>query len=635
VPRQRPHKPRKTGKRKKARDYGVIILWGLAFFCVTALYFFYDLPNINEVRPLDTRPSIAILADDGTLITRYGGLQGETAKMRDVPSYLIAAVLSVEDRRFYSHFGIDPLGLARAMFHNILAGHWVQGGSTITQQLAKNLFLTPDKTLRRKVQEAVMALEIEHKYSKDEILLAYLNRVYFGAGAYGVDAASRTYFGKPSSRLTLFESAVLAGLLKAPSRYSPATAPDLAVARAKTVIETMKEAGYINAHKAAQEIKNAHIDGVRALAGDLNHYFTDWVIEQADSFIESTDSDITIKTTLDPKLQLMAESRLKALFKKIPPEDKVTQGALVTQSPDGAVRAMIGGVDYAASQFNRATQALRQPGSAFKPFVYLAALEAGMDPDTQVEDARITDGSYRPDNYDNKYYGTVTLTEALAHSMNTATVRVLQQIGIGRLMDVAERMGFVHMPKPELSAGLGADETTLLELTNAYAIIANGGLAVWPYTVLSIKDGGGNLLYQRDEQEQPRVFAAKDINALNSMLEAATAPGSTGQAARLSSARAAGKTGTTQNYRDAWFMGYAGKFITGVWMGNDDATPMRGVTGGRYPAQLWHDDMEAAVTFDVPVFVPEELPSAVPEDSEFSSRLNRWQGSTAPPVYNR
>ena len=624
----------KTVRRKKTRDLGLIILWGLAVFCVAAFYFLYDLPDIDKVKPLDTRPSIIVQGNDGTLIARYGGMQGEVVKMRDVPPYMVAALLSVEDRRFYSHFGIDPLGLARAMVMNLRALRWVQGGSTITQQLAKNLFLTPDKTLRRKVQEALMALRIEHKFTKDDILLAYLNRVYFGAGAYGIDAAAKTYFGKPPAQLTLFESAVLAGLLKAPSRFSPATNPDLALARAKVVIETMKDAGYINTKTAALEIKNAHVQSMRSMSGDLNRYFADWVIDQVDSFIAATDSDIVVKTTLDPKLQLMAEAKQKALFRKLLPQDKVSQVALVTEAPDGAVLAMIGGVDYAASQFNRATQALRQPGSSFKPFVYLAAVEAGFGPDAKIEDAPVREGSYRPDNYDDKYYGTVTLTEALAHSMNTATVRLLSLVGVERLMDVAERMGFMHGPKPELSAALGSDETTLLELTNAYAIIANGGNAVGPYAVLSIRDGDGNLLYQHERPEPSRVFAAADIAALDGMLAQAVAPGGTGQAAKLSRGRTAGKTGTTQNYRDAWFMGYSDKLITGVWMGNDDATPMRGVTGGKYPAQLWHNYMNEAINFDIPVFVPEAMPALVPGDSEFSDRLNRWSPDNTP-VYNK
>jgi len=619
----------------------MFILLCFSVFCAGAVYFLYDLPDMDKVKPLDTRPSIVVLADDGTLIARYGGLQGDVVTMKDVPASLKYAVMAVEDRRFYSHFGIDPIGLTRAMWTNLRERRWVQGGSTITQQLAKNLFLTPDKTLRRKVQEALMALRIEHKYTKDEILLAYLNRVYFGDGAYGVDAAAKTYFNKPASKLNLYESAVLAGLLKAPSHFSPSNNPDLAMARAKVVIKTMEEAGYIDAKRAAWVIKSARPPGLKPMSGDLNRYFADWVIGQVDGFISSTSSDITVKTTLDPKLQLMAESKQRALFKKIPPKDNVTQAALLTEAPDGAVLAMIGGVDYGDSQFNRATQALRQPGSSFKPFVYLAALEAGLAPDTKIEDAPITEGKYRPENYGNEYYGTVTLTEALKHSMNTATIRLLKLVGVEKFVEVAVRMGFTHVPKPELSAGLGADEVNLLELTNAYAIIANGGTAVWPYAVLSIKDGEGHLLYQHEPPLPLQIFASHDIANLDGMLSEVVMPGGTGEAARLSHGRTAGKTGTTQNYRDAWFIGYSDRLVTGVWMGNDDGTSMSHVTGGKYPAQLWHNYMEEVINFNTPVFVPESTQPLVPADSEFSDMLNRWSsgsgftGDDAPPVYNR
>jgi penicillin-binding protein 1A len=626
-------RPRQWG----GKNIGKMALWGVAALFMLGVYFLYDLPDIDKVKPLDTKPSITILANDGALIARYGGLQGAVLGMEDLPPTLIEAVLSVEDRRFYSHFGIDPLGLARAMWTNLRAGRWVQGGSTITQQLAKNLFLTSDKTIRRKVQEALMALEIEHKFTKNEILTAYLNRVYFGAGAYGVDAAAKTYFSKPPSQLTLWESAVLAGLLKAPSRFSPATNPELAQKRAEVVIEAMKDAGYLDAKTTAREIRKikAHMSGP-ATAGDFNRYFSDWVVDQIGSFISATDGDIVVMTTLDPQLQRLAEEKQKELFKKIKPQDKVSQAALVTEDLNGAVLAMIGGVDYRASQFNRAIQAERQPGSAFKPFVYLAAIENGASPDDTIEDAPIKSGDYRPDNYDDKYFGEVTLTQALAKSLNTATIRLLQQTGIESLIDVAARMGFSGTLKPELASGLGTDEVTLLELTNAYAMIANGGYTVWPYAVLSIRDGQGQLLYQRTELEHPRAFSGRDIRALDDMLVQVIEEG-TGTAAQLSHGHVAGKTGTTQNYRDAWFLGYTDNLATGVWMGNDDATPMVRITGSKYPAQLWRDYMNEAIDVKVPEFAPE---SSAPDNGEFSGMLERWSsggsGNAADaPDYNR
>jgi penicillin-binding protein 1A len=594
--------PRKTGTHKKLlHTLGLLGIFSVVGFLAVMVFFTYDLPDIDKVKPLDTKPSITILAYDGSLMARYGGMSNETVAVKDLPKHLIEAVLSVEDRRFYHHFGIDPFGLARAMLANIRAGRWVQGGSTITQQLAKNMFLTPDKTLRRKVQEAVMAISIERKFSKDQILTAYLNRVYFGAGAYGVDAAAKVYFNKPATKVTRFEGAVLAGLLKAPSRFSPSSNPKLAKERAKTVIQEMREAGYINQKTADKEIKNARIQQVGSTTGALNHYFTDWIIDQIDSFITDDDGDVIVRTTFMPKLQLIAEAKQKAIFKAMKPTEKVSQAALVTLSPDGAVLAMTGGVDYMASQYNRAAQAKRQPGSAFKPFVYLAALESGYTPDSLIDDAKFTTGKYRPDNYDGQYYGKVTLTQALTHSLNTATVRLLQQIGVSKLIDVAERMGFEEKINPDLAAGLGTTEISLLEMTAAYATIQNGGYGLFPYGILTIRNESNEVLYQRQDTELAQNFSGNDIAQLDSMLVQVIAQG-TGQGAQLSRGHVAGKTGTTQNYRDAWFIGYTDRLITGVWMGNDDNMPMRKVTGGKYPARLWHDYMQDAIGVEVPSF---------------------------------
>ncbi|TAL34848.1 MAG: PBP1A family penicillin-binding protein [Alphaproteobacteria bacterium] len=616
----------------------VLSLWGFAGLAVIIGWCAWDLPSVSQIKPFEVQHSITILAADGTLIARYGGLKGDSVTVSQLPPYVSAAVLSIEDRRFYDHFGIDPLGLARAIYTNLKARRWVQGGSTITQQLAKNLFLTPDKTLRRKIQEAMLALWIEHRFTKEEILSAYLNRVYFGSGAYGIDAAAKTYFGKPATDITLWESAVLAGLLKAPSKYSPSSNPKLARDRAKTVIAKMEEAGYIDKGMKKQELDEARIRLAGAAAGDLNRYFADWVTEQIDSYITDAGRDLVVRTTFVPQLQLLAETREKALFKQLKPEQKISQAALVTMGPDGAVLAMIGGVDYEASQFNRATQAQRQPGSAFKPFVYLAALEAGYDPENKLLDAPITSGPYKPHNYDDRYFGEVTLTEALARSLNTATVRLLQDVGIAALIDVAQRFNFPHPFAPELATGLGADETTLLDMTNAYAMIANGGYSIWPYAVLSIEDSEGNVLYEHEDVTHARMFSGRDIAALDGMLVQVVAQG-TGQAAQLSRGHVAGKTGTSQNYRDAWFIGYTNRFITGIWMGNDDDSAMEKVSGGKYPARLWHDYMEQAINVDVPSYA-RRMPHG--GDDGFSRMIRRWSsgdfggfsGSDVP-VYNQ
>lgn len=633
-------------------------LFGFAAFVVLLTWFAYDLPDTRNVQPVDKRPSITVLAHDGTMVARYGGLTGELVNVRDLPPYVGTAVMAIEDRRFYSHFGVDPLGLARAMLVNVRQGRFAQGGSTITQQLAKNLFLTPDKTIRRKVQEAMLAMVIEWRHDKDEILSAYLNRVYYGSGAFGIDSAARTYFGKTAPELTLWESAILAGLLKAPSRYAPTANPKLSRDRARVVVAAMADAGFISKSERDQEIKRGQIElAGSSEAGDLNRYFSDWIINQIDSFVANNDRDIIVRTTLDIGLQKLAEEKVDAHVAALKPEEKGMQTAVVTLGKDGAVLAMIGGTDYTESQFNRATQAMRQPGSAFKPAVFLAAMESGYDPDTIVEDAPITTGKYRPKNHDGKYYGPVTLTDALALSMNTATIRLLESVGVNRLIDVARRLGFTQRVAPELASGLGASETTLVELTNAYAVIANGGYAIWPYAVLSVEDARGNVLYHHAPVSAARLFTARDIAALDSMLVQVIARG-TGQAAQLSHGHVAGKTGTSQNYRDAWFIGYTDRLITGVWMGRDDSTAMKRVSGGGYPARLWRSYMEPATAADIPVFTPElqrSGPATYNSNDGFSNMLNRlfgggetqtpsgaggnlrdrFRGDNATPTYNR
>lgn len=591
-------------------------------------WFCYDLPDTSQVQPLNNKPSITILAHDGTMIARYGGLKGDLVNVRDLPPYVGHAVLAIEDRRFNSHIGVDPFGLARAMWVNLKARRFVQGGSTITQQLAKNLFLTPDKTVRRKVQEALLALIIDFRHDKDEILSAYLNRVYYGSGAYGIDAAARTYFDKPARDLTLWESAMLAGLLKAPSRYSPAVNPKLARARTRVVIGAMEEAGYLSEAQKKQELDRGKVElAGSGEAGDLNRYFADWIINQIDSFVSHNDRDIIVRTTFDTRLQILAEEKLAANLAKLPEDEKDVQAAVVTMTPDGAVVAMIGGRDYTESQFNRATQAMRQPGSAFKPMVYLAAIEAGFSPADKIEDAPITAGKYRPKNYDGKYYGTVTLTDALALSLNTATIRLLDTIGTGQLVDVARRLGFLQKLRAELASGLGASETTLIELTNAYAVIANGGQAIWPYAVLSIEDADGNKLYQHMQVEAPRLFTERDIRALDGMLVQVVARG-TGQAAQLSQGHVAGKTGTSQDYRDAWFIGYTDRLVTGVWLGKDNNEGMERVSGGGYPARIWHDYMQAALGVPVPMFSPRLQRAAARGSDGFSGMLQRLFGGS-------
>jgi len=594
-------------KKNKNTDFGKLIVGLFIALLLFVGYFVYDLPDIENVKPLDTRPHIVVLANDGSKIASYGDNKSKNVELKDVPQHLIEAVLSIEDRRFYHHFGIDPIGIARAMVANVRAGHFVQGGSTITQQLTKNLFLTPDKTLRRKIQEALMALQIEFKYTKNEILSAYLNRVYFGAGAYGVDSAAHTYFNKDLKNITLWESAILAGLLKAPSRYSPATNPELAKERAQSVIESMKEAGYINKNSKVAVTETIR-PNIASYNKALNNYFADWIINQIDSFVTTSDGGIIVKTTLSPKLQLLAEKNLVDLHNKISKSERVGQMALVTQAHDGAVLAMIGGADYKRSEFNRATQARRQPGSVFKPFVYLAALENGFKPDDEIMDEPINENGYRPENYDGRYYGKISLQKALQRSLNSATINLLKEVGFESLISVVERAGLDITINHELSAALGTNEVSLLSITNAYNIFSNGGKAVWPYAILSIENGNGEVLYQRTPFEYQQVFSSDNTERLNYMLEKVIDEEGTGYGAKYrTNSRLAGKTGTTQNYRDAWFIGFNDKYTTGVWMGNDDNSPTNRIAGGKYPAMLWRDYMMQASYLNVPEFVQQDL----------------------------
>lgn len=644
--RKRTASPRPRAARGGMRRYffKMFVAATVAGFLLLG-WILHDLPDAASVKPLETKPSITILARDGALIARYGGIKGNTISVKDLPPYVTSAVLAVEDRRFYTHHGIDPRGLARAMWSNIKAGAWVQGGSTITQQLAKNLFLTPEKTLKRKAQEAVMALYIDYKFGKDDILTAYLNRVYFGSGAYGIDAAAKVYFGKPATHLTLWEGAVLAGLLKAPSRFSPAANPKKARDRGRIVIRAMQEAGYLDKSVTEHELKHARIELAGSEQGDLNRYFTDWIVGEIDSLVDDNPGrDLVVRTTFDARFQIAAERATADLFKNIKATEKISQTAVVTLAPDGAVLAMIGGRDYTDSQFNRATQAMRQPGSSFKPFVYLAAIETGYSPTDKIFDERKSYNGYRPENYDGRYLGVVTLTDALALSLNAATVGLLSDIGVSRLLDVTKRLGFTAKLKPELATGLGASEVTLLEQCGAYATIANGGYAARPYAVLSVEDGRGNLLYLREAARPARLFSSADIRDLDRMLVQAIARG-TGQAAQLTRGHTAGKTGTSQNYRDAWFIGYTDNLITGVWMGNDDSTPMEKISGGKYPAMLWHSYMQEATGFDLAR--PEGIPRVDTSNEDFSKMLDRWsssgfgfdfggfRGSNDAPQYNR
>jgi penicillin-binding protein 1A len=570
----------------------LIFLWIAIFGLVVLGYFALTLPDTGDLTQAERRPSITILAADGSLLTTYGDLFGQPLTLKEMSPYLPKAVIATEDRRFYSHFGIDPLGLGRALFANISARRIVQGGSTITQQLAKNLFLTSERSLTRKVQETLLALWLEHRFSKDQILEIYLNRVYLGAGTYGVDAAAHRYFEKSARRTNLYESAVIAGLLKAPTRFNPTRDHDRAAVRTAQVLARMVEVGFITESQSAAAIKaGASLAGV-AIARPGTRYFADWVSEQLGEFTDAGSRDLTVVTTLDPRMQAEAEAAVVELLARQGGRMAVRQGALVAMTPDGAVRAMVGGRDYTLSQFNRATSAQRQPGSAFKPFVYLAGLEAGLRPSDQFVDAPIRIGNWQPRDFAGRYQGEMSLAEGLAQSINTIAVQVAQRAGVRNVVAVARRLGIASPLAAEPSLALGTSEVNLLELVSAYAPFANGGNGVWPHGIAEIRDHAGKVVFRRNGSGLGPVVSPEYAGTMNEMLGAVITHG-TGSSAALPRP-AAGKTGTTQEYRDAWFIGYTADLVTGVWLGNDDNTQMKAVTGGSLPAQVWRRFMLAA-----------------------------------------
>lgn len=585
-----PAPPRRRGLLSRLFGWAAILVaWGLVAGFVALVVMAWDLPRPEDALAATRRPSVTLLASDGALLATSGDLYGETVRLRDLPAHVPAAFIAIEDRRFRDHLGLDLIGLVRAAVVNVTAGRVVQGGSTITQQLAKNLFLTPERSLRRKVQEALLALWLESRFTKDELLTIYLNRVYLGAGTFGVDAAARLYFGVPAARLTPGQAAVLAGLPRAPSRLNPRVNPSGSVRRAVEVLDAMVETGALTAAVAMQEAERLRFPP--APSRDAG-WFADWVREGL-AERAPPGRDLTLRTTLDSRLQAAVEARLEALLAGPGRAAGVSQGAVVAiDAETGAVRAMAGGRDYRSSPFNRATQARRQPGSAFKAFVYLAAIEAGASPDDLVGDGPVSLGGWSPGNGNWRTRGEISIEEAFAHSVNTAAVRVMQRAGGPRAVAAAaQRVGLPGPFPREASIALGTSEVTLLDLVTAYAPFANGGNRVAPFGVAEARAEGRPVAWL-PPAPSPAISPAQAA-AMRRMMGAVVARG-TGRAAAVPGLAVAGKTGTTQDNRDAWFIGMAGGLVMGVWLGNDDATPMEGVAGGGLPARLFRDILEAA-----------------------------------------
>jgi penicillin-binding protein 1A len=568
---------------------------GLIGLVVAGLGFAYIWTSLDKkglFQVPEREPGMMLLAADGSILQERGAFFGDEARIAELPAYVPEAIVAIEDRRFRSHFGVDPIGLVRALIENFKAGHVVQGGSTLTQQLAKNLFLQPDRTIERKLQEVVLAIWLEARYSKDEILQLYVNRVYFGGGAVGIEKAAQTFFGKSARDVTLSEAAILAAVLKAPTTYNPLTHPDAAAGRSQEVLTDMVNEGFISREEALRAISAP--SSVRAADYvPATQYVVDYVSEILPQLVHDYDQSIIVETTIDPTIQAHAERVLRTRLNQDGLALGATQGAFVMLDPRGGIKALVGGKSYVKSQFNRVTKAKRQPGSAFKPFVYLTALEQGYTPDSVEIDEPVRFGNWEPDNYKHKYQGAVTLTRALAQSINSVAAKLAFAVTPEAVAATARRLGIVSDLAANASLALGTSEVTPLELTAAFVPFANGGAPVEPFIVSRITTRDGQVLYQRQGDGFGQAIASFDLGALNRMMRAVVTQG-TGRGAQFGQYEIAGKTGTSQDYRDAWFIGYTAEYIAGVWIGNDDNSPMKQVTGGTIPTDIWKDVMEPA-----------------------------------------
>ena len=576
--------PRRKLRWVLARWLLILGIWVVVAGAGAVIWFARDLPRPQDALDAARRPGLTLQDRNGHTFATFGDVVGDPLRLTDMPPALPEAAVAIEDRRFWSHPGIDVLGMARAMVVNLRAGRLRQGGSTITQQVAKNLFLTNARTFRRKVQELILTFWLEQHFTKREILEIWLNRVYLGSGTWGVDAAARLYFGVSARKLALWQCAVLAGLPRSPSRINPRADPEAAAVRGREVLAAMVQTGAISqaqAQAAAAQIAFPQSGGPAA------PWFADWAAEQAQTVLPP-DADATVRTTLDPKLQSVAETKLEALLRGPGVAANVSQGAVVVlDAGSGAVRAMVGGRDWHTSPYNRAVLSRRQPGSSFKVFVWLAALEHGAKPDDTISDAPVNVGGYRPSNFEPGSRGEVTLEDGLAQSLNTVAVRLLLQAGGPSVVAaVAHRLGIADKLPDNATLALGTGEVGVLEMAAAYASLFNGGYAVTPTALESAESGHDPV--NLPKSGQTRVVEGEQAGMMIRMLSAVVARGS-GRAAAVPGRIVAGKTGTTQDYKDAWFIGAIGPDVIAVWLGNDDNRPMKGVTGGSLPARLFHD----------------------------------------------
>jgi penicillin-binding protein 1A len=623
----KPGKPRRTPLQAVLYWSAVAAIWLVIFSAAFLAVFAYGLPDTSKLYQVQRQPSIFYLDRSGVLAAVRGSQFAPPVKIDELPPYVPAAFVAIEDRRFYHHFGFDPIGMVRMVFVDLSQHRYAQGASTITQQLARNLFLNNDQNIRRKVQELILAVWLETKFSKKEILALYLNRVYFGGGAYGIEAAAKRYFDKPAKDLTVGEAALLAGMMKSPTHYSPISDTARAERRATVVLDEMVKTHAITAAQRdnafAQPVKVS-----RTLANQHAQYFVDWVDSEVRSILgrskdDVLQQDLVVETTIDLPIQADAERAVQTVLSAPDATSRgVEQAALVALDGEGRVRAFVGGEDYGDSQFDRAAAARRQAGSSWKPFVYLTAMENGFTPDTPVIDEPIRIGNWEPHNFTNRYLGPINVQTALAQSINTVAARVANQVGTQNVARTARRLGITSPIQTDPSMALGAVEVSPLEMAQAYDAFANGGYAVKAYGIERIRTTTGRVLYDHsvDKTPRPRVIQGQPLDYMNQMMRQVLVVGS-GAGARINGYDLAGKTGTTSDYRDAWFVGYTGGFVASVWVGRDNNTPMKSVTGGSFPARLWRTFMTSALPRLKVSTIPGGPPSPLPPASDLIGEL--------------
>ncbi|MBW8880337.1 MAG: PBP1A family penicillin-binding protein [Asticcacaulis sp.] len=621
----------------------IVVIWAAIFSVAFLAVMAIDLPDTSNLYKTERQPAITYLDRSGALIAVRGSQYAPPVDIDALPDYVPLAFVAIEDRRFFQHPGFDPVGITRAMLRNLTKkkGSNLAGGSTITQQLARNLFLSANQNMKRKIQELMLAVWLEHKFTKKQILGLYLNRVYFGAGAYGIEAAAQRYFNKSAKDLTVGEAAMLAGMMKGPSSYSPLSDQERAQRRTLVVLNEMVDAKVITAEQRADVLSHP-IKVSKTLASAHAQYFVDWLDGQVGALIDPKNTeDLIVETTLDLPIQTDAERAVQTIMDR-DAKKGVQQAALVSVDGDGRIRAMIGGVSYADSQFNRAVDAHRQAGSSFKPFVYLTAMEQGYQPTTPVVDEPFSIGDWAPENYTKKYLGLIDLQYALAESVNTVAARLANDVGRNNVASTARRLGLTSKLNTDPAMALGTADVTPLEMAQAYIPFANGGIRADAHGIVRIRTASGKVLYQYrapgQDNGRVRVINNPPLQEMNQMLRGVMTRG-TGTGAQIPGYDLAGKTGTTSDYHDAWFDGYTGGFVTIVWVGRDDNTPMKGkVTGGGTPAAIWKTYMASALKRIQVTPIPEGPPASAltpVAESALKDLLGSQAGNvstSAPPV---